>query len=316
MNVLMKTVFGSHLYGLDTPNSDKDYKGIYLPTKEELLLGTAAKSINRTTGSNDSKNGADDVDDEMYSLAYFVELALKGETVALDMLHATNPLETSPEWEFLVANRDMFYTRNLKAFMGYLKRQVAKYSVKGSRLADITKAINAIKQNWDGSPDSRLWAIFEALPEGEYLKKVDLGVDDRNNSIRYYEVNAKRYQSTVRISEVLGLLQKMYDGYGARAKLAEKNDSIDWKAVSHAFRAGYQLYDIYMYGDFEYPLSHTSFIKQVKAGELDFKTVVQPALESLMEKVDQLALESDLPEKPDRGFWERWLISVYEDRLL
>ncbi|UQJ95200.1 hypothetical protein IANJMKHF_00294 [Klebsiella phage CPRSA] len=28
MKMIMETVFGSHLYGLETPTSDKDYKGI------------------------------------------------------------------------------------------------------------------------------------------------------------------------------------------------------------------------------------------------------------------------------------------------
>lgn len=30
--------FGSHLYGLDTPMSDKDYKGVCLPDTKSLLL--------------------------------------------------------------------------------------------------------------------------------------------------------------------------------------------------------------------------------------------------------------------------------------
>lgn len=30
-------VFGAHLYGTATPESDLDYKGIFLPAKEELL---------------------------------------------------------------------------------------------------------------------------------------------------------------------------------------------------------------------------------------------------------------------------------------
>lgn len=30
MILLFKTKFGSHLYGLDTPNSDTDYKGVVI----------------------------------------------------------------------------------------------------------------------------------------------------------------------------------------------------------------------------------------------------------------------------------------------
>lgn len=85
MNLIMKCLFGSHLYLLNTPNSDKDYKGIYLPEKRELLLGNYAKQISQSTGDDKSKNTKDDVDVEIFSLPYFIELACKGETVALDI---------------------------------------------------------------------------------------------------------------------------------------------------------------------------------------------------------------------------------------
>ena len=36
--IIMATRFGSHLYGTDTPASDTDIKGIFMPTKSEVLL--------------------------------------------------------------------------------------------------------------------------------------------------------------------------------------------------------------------------------------------------------------------------------------
>jgi len=309
MTIIARMLFGSHLYGLNTPESDTDYKGIYLPTKAQLLLGTAPKSINNTTGNNDSKNGANDVDEEMYSLSYFIELALKGETVALDLMHSTNPLYSSPEWEFIVENKHRFYTKNLKAFMGYLKRQVAKYSIKGSRLADISRALLFLNFLHEREQFTLL-DVWEDLPTGEYLKKVEY------DGKVFYEVNAKKYQDTIRVSEVIVLLQKMYDAYGARAKLAEKNDSIDWKACQHALRAGYQLRDIYLHGDFSYPLKETNYMLEVKLGKREFKSDVQFELERIMDEVEELANHSTLPDKPDRKFWDDWLLSVYEERLL
>ena len=40
MHTMVKMVFGSHLYGLDTENSDKDYCGIFVPTAKEIILGS------------------------------------------------------------------------------------------------------------------------------------------------------------------------------------------------------------------------------------------------------------------------------------
>jgi len=47
--LIVKMAFGSHLYGTSTPESVLDYKGVFLPSKEQVLLG----QIHRT---NDRKN--------------------------------------------------------------------------------------------------------------------------------------------------------------------------------------------------------------------------------------------------------------------
>ena len=74
MKILMKAVAGSHLFGLNTPSSDKDYKGIFLPSAEEILLQRVPKTRNTTTGQKDAKNTAEDIDVELYSLGKFFEM--------------------------------------------------------------------------------------------------------------------------------------------------------------------------------------------------------------------------------------------------
>lgn len=305
---IVKMVFGSHLYGLETEKSDMDFKGIYIPNSDDLILNRVKKSINKSTGSNNSKNSADDVDEEYFTLQYFVEMALKGEMIALDMLHCSDPklvLQSTPEWWFLVSNRERFYTKNTKAYIGYLKRQVAKYCVKGSRLADIKRAVDCLD---NFNPDMKISEVWNSLPEGDYLKKIQERRPGGNN---YYEVNAKKYQDTNSIQYVIDALRKMYSSYGSRAKLAEENNGVDWKAVSHALRAGYQMLDILTKGSFEYPLDQTEFLKAVKLGEKDWNDV-KPVLEELTERIEKKIETSTLPNEPDREFWDNWLLKVYK----
>jgi predicted nucleotidyltransferase len=131
MCIIVKMKFGAHLYGTATSDSDLDYKGIFLPTKEQLLLGRVAKSHNYSTGKNDSRNTKNDVDTELYSLHYFVKLACDGQTAAMDMLHAPDGmiLEKSKIWDEIVKNRQKFYTKNLKSFIDYARRQASKYGI-------------------------------------------------------------------------------------------------------------------------------------------------------------------------------------------
>ena len=56
MNLIVKMNFGAHLYGTATSDSDVDYKGIFMPTKDEVLLGRIPKSHSHSSGKEESKN--------------------------------------------------------------------------------------------------------------------------------------------------------------------------------------------------------------------------------------------------------------------
>lgn len=308
--------FGSHLYGTATEKSDLDFKGVFLPSKREILLGKIPKSLTSNTGNDRSKNSPEDIDEEIYSLHYFIELACKGETVALDMLHA--PLDFvehyTSVWKFIVDNRQRFYTKNLKAFVGYARRQAAKYGIKGSRL-------NAAKQLLDfliyEFPDerllvaNRLFSVWEKLPLGEHQKMIE----SSPNGIRQYEICGRILQETITGAYAYNQIKIFYDAYGARAKLAAKNEGIDWKAISHALRAAYQVKEVLTDKTITFPRPEAKFLLEVKQGQLDYLSEVAPHLEELIAEVEILAAKSDLPEKADKGFWDDFIIETMEKEL-
>ena len=305
--------FGSHLYGLDTPNSDIDYKGIYIPTLREVMLSNYAKTYKSSTGGAHEKNAAGDIDTEVISLSKFIQMGIQGETMVLDMLHCNEPISDSELWWYMVDNRTRFYSKTLKAFVGYVKRQAAKYGIKGSRLADIDETIQRLK-TLDSA--STLGDVKQSLYFGEFAKWIQQEPARDGLPIQFfYEVNQKKYQSTNTVGYVIEQLQKVWDSYGHRAKQAKENDGVDWKAMSHALRAGYQARDIYELGDFEYPLKETEYLLAVKTGKLDYESEVAPELERLVEDVTILSDKSNLPEKVDATFWEETLLDAYSGKF-
>ncbi len=310
MDLIVKMMFGSHLYGTSTPDSDIDYKGVFLPTKEEVLLGRFPKSRGYSTGKENSRNTREDVDVEIYSLHYFIKLARDGQTVAMDMLHAPDDmiLETSETWKFIVKNRRRFYTKNLKSFIDYARRQASKYGVKGSRVNATLEVLDLLKNE---DPSQKMRAVWDRLPRIEHC--YDLGSDP--NGMRQYQVCGKSFQESAKIGYVIPILQKFYDDYGRRAKRAAENKNIDWKAVSHALRAACQTKEILTRGAITFPLKNAEFLKLVKQGRLDYLTEVAPVLEAVMGEVEELALNSRLPEKVDRKFWDDFICETLEKEL-
>lgn len=306
MNTIVRMHFGSHLYGTASPNSDHDFKGVFMPSAEQVLLGRIPKSMSNNTKKDSSqKNSPDDVDTEMYSLHYFIHLACEGETVALDMLHAPNNMIQvgSHIWDLIVAERHRFYTKNLKAFVGYARRQASKYGIKGSRLNDAKRVLTFLEGLGDGY---QLREVWDDLPEGEHIFRHSPDA----NGVRMYEVCGRKIGETTS-SEYAGfIVRNFYSNYGARAKQAAANQGIDWKAVSHALRAAYQVKEILTEGKITFPLKEADYLRQVKQGQHHYLNEVAPRLEWLMDEVESLAAKSTLPESCDRKWWDRWLRGV------
>ena len=311
MNIIVKMRFGSHLYGTDTPESDQDFKGIFLPSKEEILLNKIPKSIssNSKKGS-ETRNTSDDVDTEIYSLHYFIKLALEGQTVAIDMLHANEPniLEKSNIWDSIVENRSKFYTKSLKAFVGYARTQAAKYGIKGSRLNSVKLVIDSLRSF---NLESRLRDYWNELPVGDYIFRPK----NPKTTLFEYEVCGKKFQETAKVGYVLPILERFYKEYGKRAEMAAKNEGIDWKAVSHAVRAAFQTRQLLLNNNIIFPLKGAPLLLKIKKGELDYTTQVSPLLENLMEEVEDLTVTSNLPLHPDYKFWDKWMCETLEDNL-
>ncbi len=329
MRTVMKGYFGSHLYGTSTPESDVDFKEIFVPHPRDILLGTAMNHTNLNTNNTASKNTKDDVDHELYSLKYFFKLAAEGETVALDMLHTPPELVVKSDlpdvWKFIQDNRSRFYTTNMKAYLGYVRKQASKYGVKGSRLAalrGVLAIVNQIPEQWvdyqEGIPDrlrrTKVEDIKHRLPENEFCEWV-FHNHEKTGPQTFYTVLGRKYQTTLSLVELKQSLNKLDAEYGERARKAEANEGIDWKALSHAYRAGYQLMEIYQTGDLVFPLREASIIKLIKAGELPFKEV-QELLEDTVDLVEVLAIQAaknGMPAKVDMKFWDKFVEEVYLD---
>ncbi|MFA5583002.1 MAG: nucleotidyltransferase domain-containing protein [Bacteriovoracaceae bacterium] len=325
LNIIMLCVFGSKLYGTSTPDSDQDFKGIYIPNPEDVVLGKVKHSIHFKTKKKRNeegvKNSKDDVDIEILSLQYFVELACKGETMAIDMLHISNEalIHGSTIWFELYNSRKMFYTKCLDAFVEYGRKQAAKYGIKGSRLHAMRQYLEFIDEIADesGLPLSsfKLKDVWDNLPRIEHVHFHDADPDNKK-PWRMIEVCGQCHQETANLQYIRDAIQKKYDEYGERARKAEANEGIDWKAISHAMRASYQLASIYRFGDIYYPLMEAPILRACKQGKLDYLTVAAPMLEDMIGSVEKMSHESTFPEKVDKSYWDSWVVKAVVNSYL
>lgn len=316
MNKILEIKFGSNLYGTSTPNSDLDLKGIYLPTAREIVLHTYKKTITTTRPKRDhERNNKDDVDIEIFSLDRYVELLTQGRTVALDMLFA--PYE-SYTWDsgdeildYINENREKFLSKSMcNAFFGYAKQQAAKYGQKGFRVAALRESLDWIS----AYPDHH--KLIDLIPErfvgeigNEHIKIVQCK-GPNGTMADHLEVCSKKYAFHNDVKYVKAQLQRRFDEYGHRALLAEKNEGVDWKALSHAVRVNSQAKELLTTHSITFPRPDKDLLLKIKLGQMDYKDVAE-IIENGLQEMTALEKTSTLPDAPDMEFCNNFVYETY-----
>lgn len=115
-NLLYVGFYGSHVYGLDRPESDIDIKAVCVPKLEELLLGQGTKT-------HSYKNDELNIEIEVKTISSFLNSAKSCDTNVVDMLHTPKEfwIGWAPEWEDLVPYRRCLYSKNMTGLLGYIK---------------------------------------------------------------------------------------------------------------------------------------------------------------------------------------------------
>jgi hypothetical protein len=214
-------------------------------------------------------------------------------------------IESSPIWEAIIANKHRFYTRNLQAFIGYARKQAAKYGIKGSRLNAIRNLIELLEKY---NASTKMTEIWNELPVDEHCHMLGLN----QNNILQYQICGKIFQQTAATGYVLNAMQRFEEQYGRRARDAAENKNLDWKALSHAMRAALQVKELLTSNTITFPLKNAEYLRNVKLGIYDYSTTVAPNLEDAIREVELLSEHSDLPEKVDRDFWDGFIVSTME----
>lgn len=302
--IVVRIEFGSHLYGTNTSSSDHDYKSVYVPSAADILLQRVKGSLgHKVKQFEGDKNAPEDTDDEMYSLQRYLGLLAEGQTVTIDMLFTPKPLLTSPLWEEIRANKDRLLTKHSAAFVGYCRTQANKYGIKGSRVAAAKDATEFFKSHYDRlGTTAKLHEIADLLPSiaGEHTKIVELETT-QGNTERFIECCNRKVSFGNTIKAAYEIYSRIYDNYGKRAKLAQTNEGIDWKALSHAVRVANEALELLATANVTFPLPNAAHILEIKCGLLPYDEVASE-IERLLEEVERASEISSLRDEADKEF--------------
>ena len=307
----------SHLFGTNTENSDLDHKGIFIPSAKEIILGKYSTAKVSSTNTTKVKNTKDDTDTAMYSLGKFLKMVQQGQTVAYEFLFTPDEfiLEKDERWDYIVSHRDQLLHKGVSAFIGYAQQQAAKYGLKGSRMASIKALLGYLeKKDKDLALFSYWDDITKVFNNVQHIDFIELPANKNMTSlmIPHLSVCSRKFDRQCKVGYVHNILTKIYKEYGHRAKLAEKNEGVDWKAISHAARVSIQGIELLKTGFITLPLKSEDrkLVTDIKKGKFAYKDIA-PTIEDLLEKLKLEEKNSSLRAKVDQKLIDDLIYEIY-----
>lgn len=324
MKIIMKAVAGSHLFGTNTETSDKDYKGVFIPSADDILLGRGKDTRTSSTGSDHSKNTANDVDVELYSLSKFMTMLSNGDTAALELLFTPDHLilEKTTEWDAIKNYQTDLISKSIGNIIGYARSQVNKYGVRGSRVGELKELLPKLKELDKNNPNMKLktvWdEIVQLLGSFEHIKTAELDCTTSKDNLKVpaIDILGKKFDHHTQLSFLCKRVSEMYKEYGQRSREASVNKGQDYKAISHAARVMFQAKELLTTGHITIPLKSDDLkvIMDIKLGKLDYKewTIL---LDEMLTEVENLRKVSTLPEKVDQEIVEYLIKKLYLETI-
>ncbi len=305
---------GSLAYGTSTPNSDTDIRGVFSNSLNDLFLG------------KDNEQVVDTVTDTvLYSLQKIFNLLSQCNPNTIEILGLSDDqvIQTSPAWEMVRQNKDLFLSkRAVQTFGGYANSQLRRLETKKARetgqaqkekyiLGSIESAQDVFRQNY-AKMDSDSMKLFIGPSEREgFETEIKCDIHLTGYPLRDLTGMMNEYHSIVRD----------YDKLGKRNEKAIAHEKLG-KHAMHLVRLYYMAFDILEKGEINtYRAKEHDLLMSIRNGEYFESDGITPK-KSFYDMVDKLdaRLKQDkettlLPDEPDMKKIHHLLQQVQQEFL-
>ena len=334
-HIIFECISGSRAYGLDTPNSDTDIRGVFVLPKEMYYSMDYVGQIS---------NPSNDI--VFYELKKFLELCAKNNPNILELLNVSEECVLYEHPIFLEVKGFPFLSKKCKqSFANYAYTQIKK--ARGLE----KKIVNPVEKERKGVLDfCHVYTNGKSLELKRFLRdhsieQADCGLSGlphfrgcynlyENPNIPYKGIVKKEDSNDVSTSSIpkqevpIGLLYFNKDGYSTyckkyreywdwvqlrnedRFKTTEAHGkNYDSKNMMHTIRLLRVAREIALEGRINVKRNDREFLLKVKNGEFEYDELISQA-EEIKAELDDLYNRSNLLDEPDAEKVNRLLVNV------
>jgi len=326
--IIFETRVGSHLYGTNRSDSDEDFQGVFVPSKQDLL---GIQNCPTEWSMNEKKsetiqNQKGDVDRKFYSLKRFLHLASDGQPGQLELLFATRESTVSYDstWSRILDNTSLFLSRkSIVPFIGFALSQAHKATIKGENLNHIRELISVYGardissqltiSDVMGQPFERNGQLFVNLTKNlAFSAKLVTNLQ----GFTTVEIGGRNYDKNLKLKTFIANMKELEKRYGSRT-IAAAEGKFDYKSLMHAYRLLMEGEELLTFGKITFPLApeKVEFLKSVRAGQcgdVDHWLELTSKIDNLRQNVEP---KSFLPKEPDHVGINKLCIDILSDSL-
>ena len=302
---ILQVKSGSHMYGLNTSESDIDFISIFLPTAKDVLGLKVLDHIDDSSNKSNTKNTKDDIDDWKYAVRHFLKLLLNNNPNIVELLYIKEAIVLEPEFQFLIDNRDRIVSKRIfNSFTGYAISQKNKLVGKSERYHSLNEGIKKIETD-----------KYFAPVLGTHYKITEDDSHSLNVWIKHYKGfknNIEHFHKGMDLDMIYSKLKYESDAYGWRVKTPSfTKTGIDLKFAYHLVRIIGEAEMLLRDGEIHYPISGQlrSDIINVREGKLTLEEILD-IYEFYNNRCEYFLKTTSLIDNPDRGFINDWLVDT------
>lgn len=315
-NKILVVKTGSHMYGTNTPESDEDFVGIFMPSEEYVYGFKRVDEVDMSVKDKDEngRNTKEAVDIKYYEFRKFVKLAMENNPNILEILFAPkeNIIFYNDIGAELIRSAWMFPHQGAKQkFLGYAFSQKHKMFIKKDNYFDLIKAKEFL-EIWGpkkGSEGMSLWEIEKEMDKSVFVKQIN----KLSGKTDFYAVGDINLMPSISIKNALKMIDERLDKVGNREELYLKH-AYDTKFAMHLVRLMMEGAFLLKKGYLQFPFDECgkAILMDIRNGKFSIEDILESAgnIEAIIE-----GIESPLPEKPRYDMIEEYVIITMKEFL-
>ena len=336
--IIYECIIGSKAYGISTPTSDIDTKGVFIQPIDSILGFGYIDQISDKKG-----------DRTFFEIRRFLQLLKSANPTMLELLNIPEDclIKKDPIMEMVIENKEKFVTKACRnSYGGYAVDQIKKARGLNKKIVQVGDRIPVRKMVLDFCyvvVDSKSVPLIDFLeskgydkekcgitkiPHGHDLYSLYYSEEHDYNGIADYNSNDVRLSSIPKGEISIGTMNFNKDAYSKHCK--EFNEIQEWienrnparfadnmlhgkgydgKNLAHCHRLLDMAIEIGEGKGINIKRPNRDQLLSIRRGEYDYELLVEEAEEKI-KKMDAIFDSSDLPKELDPSFVDSLLISI------